>query len=495
MKNLTYDKVQQFAAEWNFLPWIDGESRKPVEGATRPNINPANGELLYEVSLCGQAELDQAVSAARKSFELSGWRENRGQIRQISLKKLSDLIMEHREELALADSRDMGKPYREALKVDVPGAADTFRFYAELIDKMAGMLPTVPPGNTAKVERVPLGVVGIIVPWNYPLEILSWKLAPALATGNSVVVKPAMESPSTAIMLAQLAKKAGVPDGVINVVTGAGSSLGKQLAKHTDVDVLAFTGSTNVAKKLMCYAGESNLKRLSLEAGGKSSNLIFSDCHDLELAAEKAAFGAFYNQGEVCSANSRILVQSEVFEQFCELLAKSAQKYLPKDPMDQEAGTGALVSEAHADEVHRAVTRALKIGECITGGNRLCINGVSTYVEPTVVAGVPLDDELHQNEIFGPLALVNSFDTEEEAITAANSTDYGLAASIWTADLRRANRVSDQLLAGTVSVNTVDALSLTTPFGGFKQSGFGRDLSVHAIENYTDYKTTWIDWS
>jgi len=343
------------------------------------------------------------------------------------------------------------------------------------------------------VTREPLGVVAAITPWNYPLEIACWKLAPALAAGNSVVLKPAGQSSLSALRLGELAVEAGIPAGVLNVVPGSGRIVGEGLARHMDVDAVAFTGSTAVAKGLLESSGQSNMKRLGLEAGGKSSNLIFDDVEDLDAAAAKAAFGAFYNQGEVCSANSRILVQRGIAEQFIEALAKHSADYAPGDPLDPgHAGAGALVNRAHADQVEQAIESGRNDGVIRAGGRRLTLNGSDAYIEPTIIAQLPATHPLHHTEIFGPVATISVFDTEEEAIELANGTEYGLAASLWTTNLSRAHRVAARLVAGTVSINTVDALGLTTPFGGFKQSGFGRDLSVHALDNYTGLKTTWI---
>ncbi|MCQ9386100.1 aldehyde dehydrogenase family protein [Brevibacterium moorei] len=388
----------------------------------------------------------------------------------------------------------MGKPVREAAAVDAPGAAALFRFYGEAVEKLEDMIPATPPGSTALVTREPLGVIGVIVPWNYPLEILTWKLAPALAAGNTVVVKPSVESSHSALRLADLTVEAGFPAGVVNVLPGRGSKVGSSLAMHPDVDMLAFTGSTEVAKQLQRYAGASNMKRLALEAGGKSSNLVFADCDELRAAAAQAAFGCFYNQGEVCSANSRIFVEAPVYREFLELLKAEALKFAPGDPLDPESGTGALVSARHAAQVWRSITAAREAGTIVAGGAQPTINGVQTFIEPTIVTDVPADHELHHQEVFGPVVVVAPFDTEDEAVARANKTPYGLAASLWTGSLARAHRVSRRLVAGTVSVNTVDALGFTTPFGGFKQSGFGRDLSIHALENYTDLKTTWMQW-
>lgn len=470
---------------------IDGDRADAASGETFVTINPATGAPLAEVAKSGLADVDRAVAAARAAYDSRSWSGLGAADRGAVLRRLAELIERDAEELALLESLDMGKPLSQTRAVDVPGTAATFRWYGELADKLTDEVPATPPGSTAIVSRVALGVVAAIVPWNYPLDIAAWKLAPALVAGNSVVLKPAETTSLTALRLGELALEAGLPSGVLNVVPGPGSVIGRALGLHSDVDALTFTGSTAVAKKLMTYAGESNLKRLSLEAGGKSSNLIFADTEDLALAAEKAAFGAFYNQGEVCSANSRIFVERPVYDEFVGLLADAAQAYRSGDPLDPASGNGALISGAHADDVAAAIETAARDGELI-GGERHRRGDSNAFIDPAIVAGLPLSHPLHRDEIFGPLVVVQAFDHEDDAVHAANATDYGLAASVWTSSLSRAHRVSERLVAGTVSVNTVDALGSTTPFGGFKQSGFGRDLSRHAIDNYVGLKTTWF---
>lgn len=492
----THAEWQAAAAALTFdgRPVIDGVRRAAASGRTIEKTNPATGEVLSRIHDCGPEEVDAAVAAARTAYESGAWSRAGAGFRRERLLELARLIEARADDFALYDSLDMGKPVRESSTVDAPGSAALYRFYAEAIEKTEDLIPVTPAGSTALVTREALGVVAVIVAWNYPLEIATWKLAPALAAGNAVVVKPPVEASHSALLLAELAVEAGIPAGILNVVPGRGSVVGKALALHEDVDMLAFTGSTEVAKQLQQYAGQSNMKRLALEAGGKSSNLIFADCDDLKLAAEKAAFGSFYNQGEVCSANSRIFVERSVSEEFLRLYAEAAAAYAPGDPLDPASGIGSLVSEAHADTVWATIENARRDGRIVAGGTRPEINGSRAFIEPTIVTDVPVDHEVHTREIFGPVAVVTPFDTEEEAIAHANGTPYGLAASLWTGSLARAHRVSSRLVAGTVSVNTVDALGFTTPFGGFKQSGFGRDLSVHALENYTDFKTTWMQW-
>lgn len=492
----TYEEWTAAAASLEFdgRAVINGTRVDAVSGETIVKTNPATGEVTSRIASCGKEDVDLAVAAARRAYESGEWSRAGAAFRRERLIELARLMEEHADELALYETLDMGKPVRESSSIDAPGSAALFRFYGEAIEKQEDLIPVTPPGSTALVTREPLGVIGVIVPWNYPLEIATWKLAPALAAGNTAVVKPPVEATHSALLLADLAVEAGIPAGVLNIVTGRGSVIGKALTLHDDVDMVAFTGSTEVAKQLQQYAGQSNMKRLALEAGGKSANLVFADCDDLRLAAEKAAFGSFYNQGEICSANSRIFVERPVYEEFLALYVEASKAYYPGDPLDPSTGVGSLVSEAHADSVWRTIENARRDGTIVSGGRRPEINGSRAFIEPTIVTDVEPDHELHVREVFGPVAVVTPFDTEDEAIARANETEYGLAASLWTGSLARAHRVSQRLVAGTVSVNTVDALGFTTPFGGFKQSGFGRDLSIHALENYTDYKTTWMQW-
>ncbi|MBP1326252.1 aldehyde dehydrogenase (NAD+)/gamma-glutamyl-gamma-aminobutyraldehyde dehydrogenase [Leucobacter exalbidus] len=482
------------ALKFDGRPVIGGVRVDARSGETIEKTNPATGKVISQIHACGQEDVDLAVAAASAAYASGEWSRAGVGFRRERLLELARLIEERADEFALYDSIDMGKPVRESAAIDAPGSAALYRFYGEAIEKQEDLIPVTAPGSTALVTREALGVIGVIVAWNYPLEIATWKIAPAIAAGNAVVVKPPVEASHSTLLLAELAVQAGIPAGILNVVTGRGSSVGKALALHEDVDMLAFTGSTEVAKQLQQYAGQSNMKRLALEAGGKSSNLIFADCDDLKLAAEKAAFGSFYNQGEVCSANSRIFVERAVYEEFLGYYAEAAKSYAPGDPLDPASGIGSLVSEAHADTVWATVENARRDGTIVAGGTRPEINGSRAFIEPTIVTNVPADHEVHTREIFGPVAVVTPFDSEDEAITLANGTPFGLAASLWTGSFARAHRVSQRLVAGTVSVNTVDALGFTTPFGGFKQSGFGRDLSVYALENYTDYKTTWMQW-
>jgi len=487
----TRDDWEKAAASLSF------DGRAVINGArvatdkTSQDISPVTAKSLADVSECGQREVDQAVASSRKAFE-TGWSKMTPGARKASLHKLSELIMTNADELALLDVLDMGKPISDATTIDIPGSAAILNFYAEAIDKVTGEIPVTDAGNVALVRRVPLGVVGAVVPWNYPLEMAIWKLAPALAAGNTVVLKPAEQSPLSSLRLAELALEAGLPEGTLNVVTGQGETTGAAVGLHKDIDVLTFTGSTQVGKYFMKYAGESNMKQVWLECGGKSPNLVFADTANLEEAAEFAARAIFFNQGEVCSANSRLLVERSISEQFTELVIAQAKKITLGNPLDPATTMGPLVDSTQAGRVADFIESGKTSAKLSHGGSRLTIDGSDCYLEPTIFTGVAPSSSIATDEIFGPVLSIIAFDTESQAITMANDSIYGLAASVWTANLSRAHRVSDALHAGTVSVNTVDALGMNIPFGGFKQSGFGRDLSLHALDKYTGLKTTWI---
>ena len=486
---------QQRAARQSFITTalIDGRPVAARDGATFAAVNPATGRCLAQVAACADDEIDQAVRAARRAFEHGPWARMAPAERKRVLLRLAELMLAHREELALLDSLNMGKPVMDAYNIDVPGAAHVFAWYGEALDKLYDQVAPTAASAVAMISREALGVIGAVVPWNFPLDMAAWKVAPALAAGNSVVLKPAEQSPFSALRLAELALQAGLPEGVLNVVPGLGETAGRALGLHPEVDCLVFTGSTQVGKYFMQYSAQSNLKQVWLECGGKSPNLVFDDCRDLDLAAQKAAFGIFFNQGEVCSANSRLYVQRSIHDEFVERLLRQAREWLPGDPLDPASRAGAIVDAGQTARIEAAIAQGRAEGaRLLCGGERLSVNGSQNFITPTIFTDVRQDMALSREEIFGPVLAVSAFDDEEQAIALANDSVYGLAASVWSDDLNRAHRVARRLKAGTVSVNTVDALDVTVPFGGGRQSGFGRDLSLHSFDKYTQLKTTWI---
>jgi 4-(gamma-glutamylamino)butanal dehydrogenase len=473
--------------------YIDGKFRDAAKGGRFDSVNPANGQVLASVARGTAEDIDTAVASARRAFDDGRWSGKSPAERKEVLLRLSALIRDNVPELALLDTLDMGKPITDSTTIDVPGAAHFFQWHAEAIDKLYDEIAPTGRGDLAMIRRMPLGVIGAVVPWNFPLDMATWKLAPALATGNSVVLKPAEQSPLSALMLAELACEAGLPEGVLNVVPGFGEDAGRALGLHPDVDALVFTGSTKVGKLFMTYAGTSNMKQVWLETGGKSPNLVFADA-DLDKAAEMAAFGILFNSGEVCSANSRLLVHRSVQDEFTQKVIEASAAWTLGDPLDPATRMGPLVEKTHADRVAGYIDIGRKEARLAYGGERETRDGSDCYIGPTIFNEVPADARIAREEIFGPVLAITPFDTDEEALRIANDSEYGLAASVWTQDLTRALSVSDRLHAGTVSVNTVDALSAMTPFGGVKQSGFGRDLSIHSFDKYCALKTVWIKY-
>ena len=473
--------------------FINGEYTAAVSGETFECVSPVDGRLLAQVASCDAADADRAVENARATFDSGVWAKAAPAKRKATLIRFAGLLKEHAEELALLETLDMGKPISDSLNIDVPGAANAIRWSAEAIDKVYDEVAPTPHDQLGLVTREPVGVVAAIVPWNFPLMMASWKLGPALATGNSVILKPSEKSPLTAIRIAALAIEAGIPAGVFNVLPGYGHTVGKALALHMDVDTLVFTGSTKIAKQLMIYAGESNMKRVWLEAGGKSPNIVFADAPDLQAAAESAASAIAFNQGEVCTAGSRLLVENSIKERFLPMVVEALQGWKAGNPLDPDTNVGALVDTQQMNTVLGYIEAGHNDGaKLVIGGKRTLQESGGTYVEPTIFDGVTNAMTIAREEIFGPVLSVIGFDSAEQAVQIANDTVYGLAAAVWTADISKAHLTARALRAGSVWVNQYDGGDMTAPFGGFKQSGNGRDKSLHAFDKYTELKSTWI---
>jgi gamma-glutamyl-gamma-aminobutyraldehyde dehydrogenase/4-guanidinobutyraldehyde dehydrogenase/NAD-dependent aldehyde dehydrogenase len=472
---------------------IDGRRVAADSGATFDCISPIDGRKVADVARCGEADVNRAVAAARAAFDDRRWAGLAPRKRKEAMLRWADLILAHGEALALAESIDMGKPVAAALATDVAAAARTIRWYGEAIDKVYDEIAPTADDTLATITREPVGVVGAIVPWNYPMLMASWKLAPAIAVGNSVVLKPSEKSPLTALMLGELALEAGIPAGVLNVLPGFGPEAGSPLALHMDVDCIAFTGSTRVGKAIMQMAGQSNLKRAWCELGGKSPNIVFADAPNLDDAVAAAAGSTFYNQGESCNCPSRLLLERSIRDEFVEKLLARVPRHMPGHPLDPKARMGALVDETQLNTVLRYIEAGKKDGaRLVAGGERMHPVAGGYYVAPTVFDGVTNDMTIAREEIFGPVLSILTFETPEEAIRIANATDYGLQAAVWTRDIGKAHLTARALRAGTVHVNCYDEDDITVPFGGYKQSGNGRDKSLHAMDKYCEMKTTWI---
>ena len=476
--------------------FIDGRYVDAASGQTFARVSPVDGRVIAEIASCDAADVDRAVAAARRTFEAGHWRDADAATKKKVLTRFADLVREHTDEIALLETLDVGKPIANSIAVDVPFCANCLQYYGEFADKIYDEIaPAAGPDELALVRKEPLGVIGAIVPWNYPLIIAAWKIGPALLAGNSVVLKPAEQSSLGALLLARLAVEAGLPAGVLNVVPGLGEKAGKALALHGDVDMVSFTGSTEVGKLMLTYAGQSNMKRVSLECGGKSPHVVMADA-DLRKAAEAIAWGIYYNQGETCHAGSRVLAQQSIRAELVALIAEVQRTQIPLGhPFEAASQLSAVIEKSHMERVLGYIELGQREGAKVAlGGKRALAETGGFYIEPTILDEARNDMRIAQEEIFGPVVVVIPFKDEAEAIRLANDTIYGLGAAVWTNDMRAAHRLSRAIKAGTVWVNTYDRSSLTTPFGGFKQSGFGRDRSPHAIDKYMDYKTVWIDY-
>lgn len=473
--------------------FTNGQFHPSRQGRRFDRVSPRDGSTIAQVADCGESDVDDAVRSARRAFEDGRWSGQHPRARRKTLQDLARLVEQHRDELALLESFDMGKPVSEALAVDLRVTVQSYDFFAEAVDKLYDEVAPTDARTLATITREPLGVIGAVVPWNFPLMLASWKLAPALAAGNSVVLKPAEQSPLTALRFAELAAEAGLPDGVLNVVPGDGPVTGRALGVHPDVDAIAFTGSGEVGREFLRYAAGSNLKEVSLELGGKNPQIVMSDAPDVAHLAQEIATGCFFNQGEVCSAGSRLLVHRSRRDELVEAVAQAARDLTPADPLDPATRLGALVEQSHLDRVCGFVDGAVDAGATLlAGGRRAREDTGGSYLEATVLDDVTPDMTIANREVFGPVLAVLPFDTVDEAIALANGTDYGLAAAVWTRDLSTAHLTARAIRAGTVWVNCYDASDISVPFGGYRQSGTGRDKSLHAFDKVTQLKTTWV---
>ncbi len=493
---LTHQDWQARAARIDIATglFIDGQYVPALAGETFDCLNPATGALLAQMARGQAADVDRAVASSLAAWRDGRWAKQAPRARADTLLRWADLVEAYSEELALLETLDMGKPISDMFNIDLPEVLKTIRYFAECVDKIEGAVTHTDPSALHTITHEPLGVVGAITPWNYPMLMAVWKLAPILAAGNSVVLKPAEQAPLTCTRLAQLFVNAGGPPGVFNVVNGMGAEAGKALALHMDVDKITFTGSTAVGKLLLGYAGQSNMKRVALETGGKSPQIFMPDLYDFDAAVDRAVGGIFDNAGQVCNAGSRLLVHRSIYDRFvARFIERAAALYKPGDPLDPATTMGPLVSQTQRANVQARIARALEQGATqVLPPLAAGLHPAGAYVAPTLFTQVRQDMAIVQEETFGPVASVQAFDTEAEAIALANDSVYGLAASVWTADLKTAHRVSAALQAGVVWVNCFGDGDMTQPFGGYKQSGNSRDKHKDSLLSYLQTKSTWI---
>jgi len=472
--------------------FINGQWREAASSRTLDVVNPATEETIATVASAERADVDAAVAAARAALD-GPWGTLSARDRGRLIWKIGEKLMEKADELARLETLHNGKPIFESRQIEIPAAAECFQYYAGWADKIHGETIPVKGNYLTYTLREPVGVIAAIVPWNFPLLLTSWKVAPALACGNTVIIKPASQTPLTALALAEIVHEAGVPPGVINVITGPGSTVGQMIVEHPGIDKIAFTGDTSTGKQIMKGSAET-LKHITLELGGKSPNIVFPDA-DIEAAVRGATTGIFYGKGEVCAAGSRLLVDRSIKDEFIDKVAARAKKMVPGDPLDPKTRLGAISSRKQLDNNLRHIDTAKREGATlVAGGSRTDIGtGKGYFLQPTVFAGVTPDMTIAREEIFGPVLAAIEFADVDEAIARANDTTYGLAAAVWTKDIKKAHAVARKLQAGTVWINTYNVYDTAAPFGGYKQSGFGREMSVHALEHYTQIKTVWVD--
>ena len=495
---LTQSEYLAIAEQINFPTnaWIDGSYTPAINGGTLATINPATGQEIAQISACDAADVDVAVDKARQAFEAGSWSKLHPSERKQVMIKFVKLIKRNQQELAVMEALESGKPIKDCVSIDVPETIDCIQWHAEAIDKIYDQIS--PSGDAAlgMIVREPIGVVACVLPWNFPMLMAAWKLGPALAAGNSVILKPAEQTSMSCLRLAQLAHEAGVPAGVINVLPGLGETCGQSLGLHNDIDAVSFTGSTEVGRLFLQYSAQSNLKRVVLECGGKNPCIVLDDAERLDEVAEHVVNAVFWNMGENCSSNSRLIVHSAIKQQLMVKVLEKTRDWITGDPMDPRNALGAMISQEHFDKVMQYIDGAKQQGaELILGGKAIELNN-GLFIEPTIFDQVTSDMTIAQEEVFGPVLAVMTVNSAAEAVALANNTCYGLAASVFTSNARRAHNVARAIKAGTVSVNCYSEGDMSTPFGGYKSSGFGgRDNSLMAHDQYTETKTIWMDLS
>ncbi len=495
-KNYSYWLKQSEQLTFARQAFINGQYCDAQSGATMEVTSPRDGKVLTSIAACDETDVDLAVTAARHAFDSGVWSNKSPKQRKKVLQKFAQLIEQNSDELAVTETLDMGMTINDSSNMNLPGSVECVHWYAELVDKLYDEIAPTHPNAVTRIHRVPLGVVAAIVPWNYPLMIACWKFAPALAAGNSVILKPSEQSSLTALRVAGLATEAGIPDGVFNVVPGYGHTAGKALGLHMGVDALAFTGSTRVGGLYMQYAGQSNLKRVSLECGGKTPNIVLADAPDLDAAADGIVLGAFSNQGQICNAGSRLIVERSIKDALMEKVLERVSLLRQGDPLDPNTEIGPLVDASHLSNVARYIDLGREQGASLqAGGQKIEPLSGNCYIEPTVFTEVSPEMAIAREEIFGPVLSVIAVDDLDQAIEVANSTVYGLGAAIWTSHLLKMEKAAKAIQAGVIWVNSHDHGDISSPVGGFKQSGFGRDKSAHAFDKYTEFKTVWVNLS
>jgi len=474
--------------------FINGKYQESKSNQVFENISPIDGKIINNISFAQQEDVDLAVKNARETFEKGSWSKADPSHRKKIMLRFADLLETHQLELALLDTIDVGKTINDTFNADLPASIDNIRWYAELVDKVYDDIAPTPHNFLGMITKEPIGVVGAIVPWNYPLWMAVWKLGPALITGNSVILKPAEQSPMSAIRIGELFIEAGLPEGVFNVLPGDGPITGKSMCLHHDIDCIAFTGSGEVGKLILQYSGQSNMKRVQLECGGKSPNIVFADHEDLDSVAEKSAYAIFGNQGEVCSAGSRLIIQKDIEKDFINKLSNISKNMMPGNPFDLNSFMGAVVDKTQLDKIHNYVNIGKEEGaDIFIGGKKSMESTGGYYYNPTILTKVTNNMRVAREEIFGPVLTSITFNNFDEALQIANDSDYGLAAAVWTKDINVAHNMAKELKVGTVYINNYEeGVDTTIPLGGYKQSGIGRDNSFHALDNYLQVKSTWI---